>query len=33
MGHLKGVAIAMVVSFATICITTRVSALKSIAGL
>lgn len=33
MAQVKGVLIAMVVAYATICITTRVGALKSIAGL
>lgn len=33
MGHVKGILIAMVVAYATIAITTRVDALKKIAGL
>lgn len=33
MGHVKGILMAMVVSYATIAITTRVAVLRSLAGL
>lgn len=33
MGHVKGILMSAVVAYATICLTTRVAVLKSLAGM